>query len=110
MNNCDYKILSSNNIGNVLYCNKCGEMMIGVGTFILKFKLAQSKMFLRALITTRQDYRLKRNNSIDKVFLKTPVNNLVIALNSEELDLSIDLIEYALLKVEIEDLITVGEV
>ena len=106
MSQCDYKILSSNEIGNVLLCSDCGELIIGIGTFILKFKEDQAKIFLKALVGTREEYMEKRNLQTNKVFLKTPVNNLMIALNAQELDLSIGLLEFAFLKQEVEDLIT----
>lgn len=107
MSNCNYKMLSSNKIGNILYCEDCDEMMIGIGTFILKFKEEQSKIFLKALKSTAQEYNKKRNYECDKVFLKTPVNNLMIALNMKELTQSIELLDLAFLKIEIDKLIIV---
>ena len=44
MSNCNYKILASNEIGNVLYCEEFQEMIIGIGTFILKFKEPSDKL------------------------------------------------------------------
>lgn len=99
MHNCT--VLSSNKIGNVIKCPSCKELVIGLGTVIIKFEPEQSVIFLKAL-----------QSSIDscadpskKIFLKTPVNNLMIALNQKELKESIELIEMALLQLEISKLL-----
>ena len=70
MSNCNYKMLSSNEIGNVLYCKENQEMIIGVGTFILKFKGEQPKIFLKALLGTKDEYDYKKITWLKKFFLK----------------------------------------
>lgn len=107
MTYCNYKILASNEIGNVLYCDKCQEMIIGVGTFILKFKDEQPKIFLKALLGTKDEYDYKKNHLVEKVFLKTPVKNMMLALSWDELNLSIDLLQVAFLNLEVNELLTV---
>jgi hypothetical protein len=105
MKDCDYKLLSTNEIGNVLFCDNCKEMIIGIGTFILKFKEDQTRKFLHALKTTQEEYNSLKNKNSNKIFLKTPVNNLMIALNERELEQSVDLIEFAFLRKEIDEMI-----
>ena len=105
MRDCDYKLLSTNQIGNVLFCNNCKEMIIGIGTFILKFKEEQTHKFLNALKSTQKEYNSLKNKSSNKIFLKTPVNNLMIALNERELEQSVNLIEFAFLRMEIDQMI-----
>lgn len=105
MKDCDYKLLSTNQIGNVLFCNNCKEMIIGIGTFILKFKEEQTHKFLNALKSTQKEYNSLKNKSSNKIFLKTPVNNLMIALNERELEQSVNLIEFAFLRMEIDQMI-----
>ena len=107
MTGCNYKILASNEIGNVLYCEKSQEMLIGVGTFILKFKDEQPKIFLKALLGTKDEYDFKKNHLVEKVFLKTPVKNMMLALSWDELNLSIDLLQVAFLNLEVNEILTV---
>lgn len=107
MSNCNYKMLSSNKMGNVLYCEHYNEMMIGIGTFILKFKKPQATIFLNALKATFEEYNEKRNYECDKVFLKTPVSNLMIALNMKELTESVELLDLAFLQIEIDKIISI---
>lgn len=107
MTGCNYKILASNEIGNVLYCEKSQEMIIGVGTFILKFKDEQPKIFLKALLGTKDEYDFKKNHLVEKVFLKTPVKNMMLALSWDELNLSIDLLQVAFLNLEVNEILTV---
>ena len=107
MSDCNYKILASNEIGNVLYCDECKEMIIGVGTFILKFKDEQPKIFLKALLGTKDEYDFKKNHLVEKVFLKTPVKNMMLALSWDELNLSIDLLQVAFLNLEVNEILTV---
>ena len=49
MKDCDYKLLSTNEIGNVLFCDNCKEMIIGIGTFILKFKGRSNAQVLKGI-------------------------------------------------------------
>ena len=107
MSDCNYKMLASNEIGNVLYCDECKEMIIGVGTFILKFKDEQPKIFLKALLGTKDEYDFKKNHLVEKVFLKTPVKNMMLALSWDELNLSIDLLQVAFLNLEVNENLTV---
>lgn len=107
MTGCNYKMLASNEIGNVLYCDKSQEMIIGVGTFILKFKDEQPKIFLKALLGTKDEYDFKKNHLVEKVFLKTPVKNMMLALSWAELNLSIDLLQVAFLNLEVNEILTV---
>tara|TARA_B100001173_G_scaffold304300_1_gene308113 strand:+ start:3751 stop:4083 length:333 start_codon:yes stop_codon:yes gene_type:complete len=107
MSDCSYKMLASNEIGNVLYCDECQEMIIGVGTFILKFKDEQPKIFLKALLGTKDEYDFKKNHLVEKVFLKTPVKNMMLALSWDELNLSIDLLQVAFLNLEVNEILTV---
>lgn len=107
MGNCNYQLISTNKIGNVMYCQDCSELMIGIGTFILKFKEAQSAIFLKALKTTQTNYFKDKNPLTNKVFLKTPVSNLMIALNEQELNYSVELLEFAMLRLEVERLVAV---
>ena len=107
MTGCNYKMLASNEIGNVLYCEKSQEMIIGVGTFILKFKDEQPKIFLKALLGTKDEYDFKKNHLVEKVFLKTPVKNMMLALSWDELNLSIDLLQVAFLNLEVNEILTV---
>lgn len=105
MKDCDYKLLSTNEIGNVLFCDNCKEMIIGIGTFILKFKEDQTHKFLMALKATQEEYNSLKNKHSNKIFLKTPVNNLMIALNENELEQSVNLIEFAFLRIEVDQMI-----
>lgn len=107
MANCNYQLISTNKVGNVMHCTDCSELMIGIGTLILKFKEDQSAIFLKALRSTQKNYFRDKNPITDKVFLKTPVNNLMIALNEQELNHSIELLEFALLRIEVERLVAV---
>lgn len=107
MKNCNFKLLASNKVGNVLYCCECKDLIIGIGTFILKFKNDQSHLFLKSLQASHREYTQLKNRHSNKIFLKTPVSNLMLALNEVELEQSIDLIEFAFLKMEINELITV---
>lgn len=97
----NFTILSSNNIGNVIKCPTCKELIIGLGTVIIKFEPDQCAIFLRALQSSIKSYP----DPSKKIFLKTPVNNLMIALNQKELKDSIELIEMALLQLEIRKLL-----
>lgn len=99
MTNCDYKLISSNEIGNIMYSDPDKELIIGIGTLILKFKQVQASVFLKALKDTFTEFQTNSNKLINKVFLKTPVNNLMIALNKNELEKGIELLEFGFLRI-----------
>ncbi|MBI35238.1 MAG: hypothetical protein CMP67_07740 [Flavobacteriales bacterium] len=107
MSSSNYKMLSSNEIGNVLFCEQNQEMIIGIGTFILKFKDEQPKIFLKALLGTKGEYDSVKNHLIEKVFLKTPVSNMMLALSWIELNKSIDLLQMAFLNLKANEILTV---
>ena len=107
MSSSNYKMLSSNEIGNVLFCEQNQEMIIGIGTFILKFKDEQPKIFLKALLGTKDEYDSVKNHLIEKVFLKTPVSNMMLALSWIELNKSIDLLQMAFLNLKANEILTV---
>lgn len=102
---CKYEFLSSNALGNVLFCNDCEQLLIGIGTLIIKFNNEQSRVFCKALQKAQQQVNNMDYETDEKIFLKTPVSNIMIALNENELTLAIELIEFALLKQEINSLI-----
>lgn len=104
---CNYQLISSNQLGNVMHCPDCNQFIIGLGTVILKFCPEQSDMFGKALVKASKDISEDYYEMDQKIFLKTPVNNLMIALNFKELTLAIELVEYALLRFEVESLIQV---
>lgn len=104
---CKYNLLSSNDLGNVLFCNDCEQLLIGIGTLIIKFKEEQSRIFCKALQKAYQQVNNLDYDNDEKIFLKTPVSNIMIALNERELNLAIELIEFALLKLEVDQLIQV---
>lgn len=107
MKNCNHKLISSSSIGNVMYNEASDELIIGIGTLILKFKKDQAMIFLRALKSTLDEYGEKANKLIDKIFLKTPVSNLMIALNRKEMNDSIELLEFAFLRLELAEIVPV---
>ena len=49
----------------------------------------------------------KKNHLVEKVFLKTPVSNMMLALSWDELNLSIDLLQVAFLNLEVSEILTV---
>lgn len=108
MKDCNHKLISSSSIGNVMYCGISDELIIGIGTLILKFKKDQAKIFLKALKSTLEEYGQKANKLIDKIFLKTPVSNLMIALNRREMNESIELLEFAFLRLELAEIVPVN--
>lgn len=108
MKNCNHKLISSSSIGNVMYNEASDELIIGIGTLILKFKKDQAKIFLKALKSTLNEYVEKSNKLIDKIFLKTPVSNLMIALNRKEMSDSIELLEFAFLRLELAEIVPVN--
>lgn len=99
----NFTVLSSNNIGNIIKCKNCKELIIGMGTCILKFEPSQAEIFRNALA----DSLLECTDDAKKIFLKTPLTNLMIALNKKELLLGIELIDMALLQLEVNNILKV---
>lgn len=104
--NCHYTLISNNKIGNILHCPQCDLFIIGFGTTLLKFSISQSKLFSKALNHAQQKAKTKPINTNEKIFLKTPVKNILISLNIIELEQTIELIEMGLFHLEIQSLIS----
>ena len=102
---CKYRIISSNNLGHVIACEDCNQLIIGLGTVILKFDPGQCRIFVQALQRATKNFNESGALVGDKIFLKTPVSNMLIAFNKQELQLGIELVEYALLRNEVDELI-----
>lgn len=101
--NTNYQILNSTHIGSVLYCQDCHELMIGIGTVLIKFSPNSTITFLQTLQRTKA--RMDDQSETKQAFLRTPIENLLITLNRCELEQAIDLIHFALLRLEVETLL-----
>lgn len=102
--NPNFTLLASNKIGAITFCKKAQQFNIGIGTTLLKFTPTDAKSFLTNLQDLKKQLKTKQN-CCNKAFISTPISNLFIALNECELLQSIDLIEYALLRHEVECLL-----
>lgn len=101
---CKYQKISSNEVGSVISCAGCDELIIGIETVMLKLSVANSKCFMKLLKVSALKAHKNQN---DKILLETQFDNLFITFNYRELQKSIELLEFAFLRIEINSLLQV---
>ena len=100
----DLQLLASNELGHILFLAETNQMMIGLGTVILKFPPQGCKVFLKTV--SGLQCKLKCSSGCrSKAFIQTPINNMMIALNQKEVSQAVELLEMALLRLEVEELL-----
>ena len=82
----------------------CDELIIGIETVMLKLSVANSKAFMKLLKASALKSHKNKN---DKILLETQFDNLFITFNHRELQKSIELLEFAFLRMEISSLLQV---
>lgn len=103
---CQFQLLNSNEVGSVSLCRSCNKYIIEIGTIVLKFESSCTKVFLNSLQKAKQQYfNCSEMEAPQKVYLKTPIDNMMIGLSQKEMNESILLIEFALLKSEVDALL-----
>ena len=85
-------------------CTGCDELIIGIETVMLKLSLADSKCFMKLLKSSALRACETQN---DKILLETLSDSLFITLNYRELQKSIELLEFAFLRMEVNLLLQV---
>lgn len=100
----NWEVLAHNKVGSILNSKDSEFLMIAIGTVMVKFTREETRIFSNALIGMRKQLQCPKN-CCHKAFINTPVNNLFIALNKEELENSIDLLQMGLLELEVRELL-----
>ena len=88
----------------MINCVGCDELIIGIETVMLKLSVANSKAFMKLLKASALKSHKNKN---DKILLETQFDNLFITFNHRELQKSIELLEFAFLRMEISSLLQV---
>ncbi len=104
----NYLLLASNTIGVVVLDKIKQQVNIGIGTILLSFKKEDAVLFADTLERSRTQLRPCERvcekdcgKTSNKVFIQTPMSNMLIALSERELKDSLRLLEWAILRLEV---------
>lgn len=98
-------LLAANAIGAVAFNTLQNKLNIGLGTVLLSFSPEDTALFHKTLLDAKNNL-CKCPKGCSKVFIQTPLKNLQISLTEEELEYSLTLLEWSLLRMEIEELLS----
>lgn len=106
MNGCHYQVLSQTSKGYIGVCNGCHEFNLVFNNLLLTFGQEQLFEFGQWIVQNKHspEHHFELANGKDWVF-RSPVNNLSIAFDHEEIDEIADLLTQAKLMLEINGLL-----
>lgn len=107
MENCLYSVLHTNDFGMVTQYNHCDEVQVLTGNLFTRMTTEDFLGFKNALhkIKIENDEIWVKYGYDKKLFIKTPVNNVMIAFNQHQFVGFLELLDMASLIIESKELV-----